>query len=273
MKSTFAFFSFGLFIFLSSIAAIASGVIVHHIGTASYTNLNSVSLDGTNEYIDAGNLAITTNMTVLVWVKQSASTSSLTIASKWEASDSERSFVIQAQDTNASMVQYLLSGNGTTVHKNYRAGSTCLSTSGWNLVGFTFAGGSDTLLTYCNGVLDGSPTKVTDSSLGGSIFSSTAKFMLGAVSKNAGGAIGGPFNGKLDSATVWDKVLSATEILDIYNSADPGDPRNHSASANLKNWWPIGEFSDSNTLFEDQVGANDGTGTNIESGDIQTDIP
>lgn len=235
-------------------------------------DVNSVALDGTNEYIDCGNVATSASMSVFIWAKQSAATASLAIVSKWEASDSERSLVIQSQDTDASKIQILLSGNGTTVQKNYRGSQTALSTSGWNLVGFTFNGGTDTLTLYVNGVADATPTKVADTSLGGAIFSSTAKFMIGCISKNGAGSSSAFFNGKVDQVTVFNSALTGAQVLDLYNSP-PDDARLSLGSANLVNYWPLGEGTDTASSFRDYVGSNTGTGVNLESGDLQTDIP
>lgn len=47
--------------------------------------------------------------------------------------------------------------------------------------------------------------------------------------------------GQIDECTYWNKELSSTEITELYNSGTPINPRTHSASANLVNYWPIGE--------------------------------
>lgn len=242
-------------------------------GGGALTNVNSVLLDGSNEYIDCGNVTPTTNMSVFAWARWNSASVNLVIIGKWEASDSERSFLISAGDTDSSKLLVLLSGSGASAQKTYRGSVTALQTGAWHFVGFTFAGGTDTLKCYVDGAEDTGLTKVSDTALGGSIFNSAAKCMIGALSKNAGGAIASYWNGYVDQATIWDKALSAAEVTELYNSGHPGDARTHSASANLKHYWPIGEGSDSNTFFDDIVGANDGTGVNIESGDIQTNIP
>ena len=265
-----------VFLFLAAtVSAHAMGSIHNYVNTttAAYANVNSLGMNGTDEYCDAGAVAVTTNFSAFIWVKPSAATAGLAAISKWEASDSERSFVIQSQDTDATHFQILLSGNGTTIHKNYRSSVVCLSTAAWHHIGFTFAGGTDTLTMYCDASADGSPSKVSDTSLGGAIFTSAAKLMLGVISKNGGGVNSAFWVGKVDSPTIWDKVLSGGEITSLYNSGHPGDAEAHSAVANLKNWWPLGEFTDNTTTLIDRPGTNDCTGVNLDSADIQTDIP
>ena len=243
-------------------------------GSSALTNVNSVLLDGSNEYIDCGNVTPTTDMSVFAWARWNSAAVNLVIVGKWEASDSERSFLISASDTDSSKMLVLLSGSGSAAQKTYRGSVTCLQTSAWHFVGFTFVGGTDTLKCFVDGVEDTGLTKVSDTALtGGAIFNSAAKCMIGALSKNAGGAIASYWNGYIDQVTMWNKALSGAEITELYGAGEPPDARVHSAAANLIHYWPLGEGSDTNTLFEDYAGSNDGTGVNIESGDIQTDIP
>ena len=42
---------------------------------------------------------------------------------------------------------------------------------------------------------------------------------------------------KFNGVTIWDKVLDATEITELYNSGTPMNVASHSAVSNLVGWW------------------------------------
>ena len=52
---------------------------------------------------------------------------------------------------------------------------------------------------------------------------------------------------KFDGVSIWNKVLSAAEISEIYNSGTPMNLENHSAVTNLKGYWNF-EVDGSNTI-------------------------
>lgn len=79
-------------------------------------------------------------------------------------------------------------------------------------------------------------------------------------------------NGKIDEVSFWDKELSVAEVLEIYNSGSPSDLSAHSAVGNIITWLRNGDGDTSPTIL-DQIGAHNGTMTNMEAGDIQTDVP
>ncbi len=50
-----------------------------------------------------------------------------------------------------------------------------------------------------------------------------------------------------DGLSIWDKVLSSSEVSEIYNSGTPMNLENHSAAANLKGFWNF-EGNGNNTV-------------------------
>lgn len=106
--------------------------------------------------------------------------------------------------------------------------STTLSTSTWYHVVGTFDG--ETIKAYVNGVLDGStplstPIVYTDMAPGN--YPDPAQLFIGAYRTNAAGGSGfNPdlqyFDGKIDEAKIYNRALSANQILQNYNDGLAG---------------------------------------------------
>lgn len=87
-----------------------------------------------------------------------------------------------------------------------------------------------------------------------------------------------PWGGNLDEISLWDKVLTLAEAQEIYNSGNPDNLSTHSASANLLNWWrmgddPLDDATGGAGNIQDQVGGINGTPVNTDAGDIEADVP
>lgn len=79
--------------------------------------------------------------------------------------------------------------------------------------------------------------------------------------------------GSLDELGIWDKALDSSEVSDLYNGGTPVDLTTHSAAANLVHWSRMGDGDTFPTITDNSSSGNDGTMTNMESGDIQSDTP
>ena len=88
------------------------------------------------------------------------------------------------------------------------------------------------------------------------------------------------FEGNIDEGSVWNKALTAAELLAIYNSGIPIELTSNSgdyvSSSNLQGWWRMGDPNGTSsypTIADDSTNTNAGTMTNMASGDINTDVP
>ena len=81
------------------------------------------------------------------------------------------------------------------------------------------------------------------------------------------------YNGSMDEVSVWNKELTSGEVSEAYNSGSPTNLASHSATANLVGWWRMGDGDTFPTLTDNSTNSNDGTMTQMESGDIQSDSP
>ena len=92
----------------------------------------------------------------------------------------------------------------------------------------------------------------------------------------SGRATSRTWEGNVDELTIWDKALSSAEVTELYNGGTTFDARDHSASANLKHYYPLDEFFGDNLewLVEDIVGFNYGTPVNMSNTtNWSTDVP
>lgn len=77
-----------------------------------------------------------------------------------------------------------------------------------------------------------------------------------------GRGAGGYWLGNQDEVSAWNKELTPAEVTELYNGGDPANLLDHSAVANLVGWWQMGDGP-----------GNDGTMTNMASGDIIENAP
>ena len=80
-------------------------------------------------------------------------------------------------------------------------------------------------------------------------------------------------NGDTDEVALFDIELSSSQITDIYNSGTPTDLTSH---AGLEGYWRNGDTAGTSvypTIEDYSSNSNDGTMTNMVSGDITTEVP
>ena len=86
-----------------------------------------------------------------------------------------------------------------------------------------------------------------------------------------------PLAGNIDEVGWWDdSTLTAAEVTALYNSGTPIDLKtdagDYASSGDLTSYWRMGD-GDSHPTIEDNKGSNDGTMTNMDSGDLVEDVP
>lgn len=130
---------------------------------------------------------------------------------------------------------------GSLNEKNYTLSLASPAVEDWYMFTVTYDGlnNADSLKLYLNNQLDPTPTKNTDDDI-----SAMAPVDMRA-NLGANGNSGGGFeaNHRIYSVATWDKVLSASEVIAIYNGKDPANfpltlaTAAYPSAANLKNWY------------------------------------
>ncbi len=127
------------------------------------------------------------------------------------------------------------------------------------------ADAADGLSIYLDGVKE-TPKDITKNTYT-AMTGGTAALTIGQY--NTGGS--SHIAARMCQVAVWDKELSQAEIDEIYNSGTPVDLAYHSATANIVSWWPLGDAGYPTATDEQAV--QDGTYTNMDSGDMVSDAP
>ena len=214
----------------------------------SITNTNSVSFDGTNDYIDLGTsstLNPTSSLTLSTWIYINGSgTGSLpTIYSSSKTSNGISGGIALAYTSNK--IRFYLDTTGSSGWVFAESNST-MSTGQWyHLVG-TWDGSTVTL--YIDGTAQS--TTASASTIG---YNTGFPATIGRYSTNY-------FQGLVDEVALFDSALSSSNITAIYNSGVPADI----TSLNPVGWWRMGDNdSGTGTTITDQgSGGNNGTLTN-----------
>jgi len=240
------------------------------VGSSSSSSFNgySISFDGVNEYINLSSPADLDDLpnadfTISAWIKdeQTAINNLGTIfgvylgGTGWSLrtysdASGDRELFFQAPTTGT--FGDAGSGYGTI-------------SSEWMHVVAAWDSATKTATLYLNGVEPSYRTQTPGT--GSYISDASLNKWLGSLPHTGGTQW---FKGNLDQISIWNKELSQAEVTEVLNSGLPGDLTQHSAYANLVAWWKMGE-GDSIPNVYDSEGSNDGTASNMDSGNIVAD--
>ena len=152
--------------------------------------------------------------TVAAWVKLSATGTSGAIISKGQ---------------NANQYNYLLDYTGTKFHVKMRnsgntggsdvnSGTTPKAGTWYHVAGTYNRNGSPKLVIYVNGVTNGDSGGDTYTTL----YATTHAVTIGNRQTGAGGPYNAPFLGNIDDAHIYNRALSASDVLELYSNNAPG---------------------------------------------------
>ena len=168
------------------------GTTIDWNGSTHYASSTSTSFD------------ITGAITLGAWINL-GTTSDEKIFTKYTYNLNQRGYTFAIQ---SDKVVLYCSPNGYNPLTGV-TGATTISSSTWTFVVGVFNPSTE-MLVYVNGVEDASNT----TSIPASIFNSNADLLLGS----ANGGIDGWIDGLVQSAFIYDRVLTADEITWLYNS-------------------------------------------------------
>jgi hypothetical protein len=169
----------------------------------------ALSFDGVDDYVNCGNdnsLAITNNLTIAAWVKRTgAGSSNEIIVSKYNGGQHSYRLFFHSTD----VVRWWLSKDGGTNNRAYLDSTITITDTNWHFIAATFESG--TLKIYIDGV------DKTGSGEGNisSIFESTEPLFIGQENSSS------YFNGLIDDVRIYDRALSAEEVMAIYAADQP----------------------------------------------------
>jgi hypothetical protein len=184
--------------------------------TFDSTNGGSIVFDGTNDYVNCGSgssINITgTGLTLSAWIKRTASNTNgaykriIEKAATYPAL--QYSFVITPPDASVGEGRLLLDLYINNALPSSVTGSIQLQLNTWYFVNTTYDGSFRRI--YVNGNLDGQLATT------GNITSTNSNLVLGDYLPGPGGSYA--FKGNIANTQIYNRALSATEILQNYNA-------------------------------------------------------
>jgi len=221
-----------------------SGLVVGAGGGAPFTNTYSLDFDGMDDYLNVGSINLGNTFTLSAWVNLNGFANSQNI-------------VFGGGDGIYGM--YI--PNSTSIYFNFGSGYAlftvpALLTSTWYNIVFTRNGANGEL--FVNGISQGTTT-----ALGANNF--TVNF-LGCEKQTIGTKY--YFNGNLDEPSIFNRVVTPTEIVTLSTA-----PTENLTSLNPISWWRMGDGDTYPTITDNGSGGNNGTMTNMDAGDIVSDVP
>tara|TARA_R110002110_G_scaffold372294_2_gene582360 strand:- start:5892 stop:7142 length:1251 start_codon:yes stop_codon:yes gene_type:complete len=180
--------------------------------------------------------------------------------------------IIRVSDTGGGSEGYLEPSAGAGFSATLRA------LTGWHYISLTYDKATGVAKLYLDGVEKATETGQAEADI---VYhgSNDRPLMFGAdAATDTTGA--NFFEGNIDESSVWNKALTAAELLAVYNSGLPLDLTSnygdYVSSANLQGWWRMGDPDGTSaypTITDASTNTNNGTMTNMDAADINTDIP
>ena len=198
---------------------------------AEVTNTKSIIFDGGDEFIsiaDNANLGGMSELSISFWIKidgDNISTGDVII-------DKGHSDTYQIKINSSNRLQIFVNGD------NMSSNNDSVLHNIWNHIVFTYdSSGSGEGKIYVNGSLD-----KTDSSFSGSAIGDNSNVLKIGNHQTSSKF----YVGNIDEVAIWNDVLTATEVAQIYNTNKANldlstDTGNYSSSANLKMWLRMGD--------------------------------
>lgn len=221
------------------------------------------NFDGVNEHISLGNILnpTTNSFSWGIWFNNSANlTSNCGMIHK---GDGTLQFGL-VMDSNENVVAQIRQDGG-----NYRVlWSTKTFTDGcWHHAMMTFDNSTDTVALYIDGVVDTGSSSITAGTIGS--LTNANNLHVGYAQFFGAGAGGSYFNGKLADPICFSRVLTATEVSQIYNAGQPRDETKTNIGTIAGYWRPYNSSAGSGGVLDQSGSANNGTLTNTETTDTQ----
>ena len=182
--------------------------------TFSAGNMGSILFDGADDQIDCGNnssLNISTNLTLGIWVKFNSLSSTPNLIAKQWCSGAQFSYSWAVLSDGRIYYGFDSDGQCSSITGEYTSTNIVCTTGIWYCLNIVHT--STSINLYSNGI--SIPGTLAGSY--GTIYTSTVPVRLG-VYRNLSGAFASYLSGNISNVQIYNRALSATEILQNYNA-------------------------------------------------------
>jgi len=234
-----------------------------NVQSPSFTNTKSVRFDGVDDRVEVNNTLGNgfSELSISTWVNynNNVATSNQYHPIVAKVGSFGNSFLLRnmrsGSSSNAGELHFMV----LTPNGGFTAFSGVVpSQNVWiNVIG-TYDGSN--VKIYIDGVLKGTASAT------GNINTNNTILFLG---DSGLGGFSHVFNGEIDEVSIYSRGLTQSEVTSIYNGGVPNDV---SSISNIEAWWRMGD-GDTFPTLTDNIGSNNGTMTNMTSGNIVTDVP
>jgi len=182
--------------------------------TFSSVNGGSIVFDGADDQIDCGNdssLNISTNLTLGIWVKFNSLSSAPNLIAKQWCSGNQFSYSWAVLSDGRIYYGFDSDGQCSSITGEYTSTNIVCTTGIWYCLNIVHT--STSINLYSNGI---SIPGILAGSYG-TIYTSTVPVRLG-VYRNLSGAFASYLSGNISNTSIYNRALSATEVLQNYNA-------------------------------------------------------
>lgn len=236
---------------------------------AIFTNDFSINFDGTNDHLligDVAELDFSNNSTfsLSAWFKLTAINERI-IFSK-QAGSNNAGYRMTIHGGNP---RFHLSGGAAGDRIEVRSSITGLNDGNWHNIIFVYNGtlNASGVDIYIDSIIDPAPVLTADT-----LTAATNNAIAAQISGRNGTTA--TFNGNLDEVSMANVAFGGAAAVIIFNGGTPLDisliPFFNTINVG---WWRMGDNATFPTIPDDGPTSNDGTMTNMDSGDIEADTP
>jgi hypothetical protein len=233
---------------------------------AGFSNNYSTLFDGVDEYADCGDIGGTldnaSTISYSFWLKPLVAGSEYFLG--WFGAGNSYFYV--NIDVNKRLKGSISDG---TTSLSMRTADNAVTLNVWQYVTVIYDASETPSTNALKFFVDGSQVASI-------LVSGTTPSDVGTLSNNLFlGAVNATSNANcyLDEVAVFDYALSLSELIDIFNVGVPTDLMNLESSKQPEHYYRMGDGDTFPTITDHgATGGNNGTMTNMESGDFTTDV-
>ena len=229
----------------------------------------SLDLDGTEE-INCGDITTlngASKLTFNLWIKYSSNLTFQIILG--ESITSTATDVFQFYNWASGVLYCWIKTGGTGTVSFVSNFSSLVNIDEWHMLTLVYDGTQASNNDRLSIHLDGDSTNIIDNY-------GTIPTTYPNISDDfyIGKGFNGGFNGKMSNVSIFNKILTLTEIQKLYANGLPQDLT--SFTPQPSHWWTLGKesfWNGSNWIVRDMIGSNDGTSSNMAVSDLVGDAP